>query len=115
MTRALVLVFSLLSLWSSPASAEEAKSEPMTEEQWLKTLRGSGSYQTGMNNVRRLIDAAYDDGAIAGARHWGDMREYYIGLARQEGCRRGKPYAEGPVACFRRQAGTGRVSDVDPG
>ena len=63
MTRALVLVFSLLSFWSSPASAEEAKSEPMTEEQWLKTLRGSGSYQTGMNNVRRLIDAAYDEEA----------------------------------------------------
>ena len=74
MKRALVVGLSVFLMCGSGASAEDAEEKPLTEEQWLKQLRGSGSYQTGMNNVRRLIDTSYDKGAISGARHWDDMR-----------------------------------------
>jgi hypothetical protein len=108
------LMFCMLLPWASSASAEEADSKPLTEEQWLKALRGSGSYRTGMENVRRLIDRAYDEGAIRGAKHWEDMRDYYISLGREEGCQRGKPFAEGPVKqCHRTQGPQPKITGKD--
>ncbi len=69
-----------------------------------------------MANVSRLIEAAYDEGAIAGASHWDDLREYYLSLAREKGCQQGLPYSEGPTKTCHRAEGekpamTGRVYD----
>ena len=87
----------LLVSFAIPSSAI---ADLQTDEAWLKTLRGSGSYREGMANVDRLVTAAYDIGAIAGASHWEDVHAYYTALARKKGCETGKPYAEGPVkAC----------------
>jgi hypothetical protein len=87
----IVAVFS-----ASPTSAEDLE----TNEDWVKAVRGSGSYQQGLTKVRDLTDRAYDVGALKGAKHWEDMRAYYISTARKKGCERGTPYAEGPVkAC----------------
>ena len=88
-------------LWlPSLAAAEEAPAEPQSEEARLKMLRGSGSYQEGLGNVRRLVEKAYDLGAIAGASHWEDMHDHYTRVALAKGCHRGKPLANDPVeAC----------------
>ncbi len=95
-------VFVLLcgtALFSSPARAEEERGEE-TQERWLAELRGSGTYHSGITAVRKYVDSAYDDGAIAGASHWEDIHEYYVGLARKKGCEKGITFADGPVqAC----------------
>jgi hypothetical protein len=79
-------------------AAEDAESE----KAWLLQLRGSGMYKEGLEAVHSKIDAAYDLGAIAGARRWEKIREYYIEVARSKGCKKGKPHAQGPVkACHR--------------
>jgi len=70
------------------------------DEQWLVALRHSSSYQKGMKQVREKLELSYDMGAINGALHWETIHEYYIGLARAKGCKKGTPYADGPVkAC----------------
>lgn len=100
MVRSLALALCLFSWPPALATADEAPSKPQSEEAWIKALRGSGSYQEGAGNVRRLVEKAYDLGAIAGASHWEDMHGYYTSLARTKGCQRGKPLAKGPVeAC----------------
>jgi len=98
------LTFSLLVgvLLPLAAAAEERATQPPTQEQWLKALRGSTTYRQGLGTVRDLVEQAYDLGAIAGASHWEDMHEYYDGLARAKGCEKGMPFAEGPTkACHR--------------
>lgn len=98
MRNVIFLLLCCAPLLPSPVSAEEAREA--SNEQWLAMLRGSGTYHDGITRVRRYVDAAYDDGAIAGASHWEDIHEYYIGLARKKGCEKGVPFAEGPVkAC----------------
>lgn len=110
-----VLLSLCLSLSSASwARAEDAPPKPTSEEQWLRGLRGSTSYREGMANVRRLVEAAYDEGAIAGASHWDDLREYYISLGREKGCKQGLPYAQGPTKACHRAVGappgiTGRI------
>jgi len=85
-----------------------AADEPDRDEQWLATLRNSGSYQTGMNQVREKIEFAYDRGAVNGASRWDTIHAYYIELARAKGCKTGLPFADGPVkACH-------QVSTVEP-
>lgn len=72
------------------------------EEAWLLQLRGSGMYKKGLEAVHSKIDAAYDLGAVAGARRWERIRDHYIEVARSKGCQKGKPHAQGPVkACHR--------------
>lgn len=94
--RALLTVCVVALFSTSTAFAENFQ----TNEDWVKSVRGSGSYREGLTKVRDLIDRAYDIGALEGAKHWEEMRTYYISLARNKGCERGKPYAEGPVkAC----------------
>ena len=85
-------------LLPSLAGAEESADY----EQWLVALRHSGSYQKGMKHVREKIEFSYDMGAVKGASHWETIHGYYIGLARAKGCKRGTPYADGPVkACHK--------------
>ena len=77
-----------------------AAEEPETEEQRLAALRHSGSYQEGMKQVREKIEFAYDLGAVEGASHWDTIHGYYVELGRAKGCKKGAPYADGPVkAC----------------
>ena len=72
------------------------------DEQWLVALRHSGSYQKGMKHVREKLELSYDMGAVNGASHWETIHDYYIGLARAKGCKKGTPYADGPVkACHK--------------
>jgi hypothetical protein len=102
MLRALSFSMFVSMLLPSTVGAEERSNQPQTQEQWLKALRGSGSYRQGLMDVRRLVEKAYDLGAIAGASHWEDMHEYYDGRARAKGCETGMPFAEGPTkACHR--------------
>ena len=98
MTRALtVLVFASL-LLPSLAGADEA----VSEEQALAMLRHSGSYQEGMKKVREKLEHAYDIGAVVGAAQWEKLHDYYIEVARAKGCKKGVPFAEGPVqACHK--------------
>jgi len=85
-----------------------AADEPDRDEQWLATLRNSGTYQKGMNQVREKIEFPYDRGAVNGASHWDTIHAYYIELARAKGCKTGAPVADGPVkACH-------QVSTVEP-
>jgi hypothetical protein len=96
MTVRVLVLLSFVVFSATSASAEDLE----TSEDWVKSVRGSGSYQQGLTRVRDLVDRAYDIGALKGAKHWEDMRAYYISMARKKGCERGKPYAEGPVkAC----------------
>ena len=77
-----------------------AAEEPESDAQALAALRHSGSYQEGMKQVRKKIDFAYDLGAVNGASHWNTIHSYYTELARAKGCKKGAPYADGPVkAC----------------
>ena len=102
MIRALPLALCFFFLVPSPADGEEQPERAQSKEQWLKDLRGSGTYRDGLDNVRRFVERGYDLGAIAGASHWEDMNEYYTGVARAKGCQRGQPFADGPVkACHR--------------
>jgi hypothetical protein len=99
MRNVVILVLTYAAFLSSPAGAEQGESA-QTEERWLAELRGSGTYHKGITSVREYVDAAYDEGAIAGASHWEDIHEYYIGLARMKGCQKGQPFTEGPIhAC----------------
>ncbi|MGB5701253.1 MAG: hypothetical protein WBM48_00425 [Polyangiales bacterium] len=109
MARFLSLVL-CLSMWlPSIAAAEAGSKAPATEDEWVKALRGSGSYREGLDAVRELVERAYDLGGIAGASHWEDVHEYYSGVARAKGCQRGKPFADGPVkACH-------QVTGSEPG
>jgi hypothetical protein len=50
-----------------------------------------------MKQVREKIDFAYDLGAVKGASHWETIHGYYIELARAKGCKKGAPYADGPI------------------
>ena len=92
------LLYLLALITTTSALANDLEKDP----QWVKAVRGSGSYQAGMRNVREYIDKAYDIGALKGAAHWEDIHVYFISLARAKGCQRGKAYAEGPVkACHK--------------
>jgi hypothetical protein len=91
-------------LLPSLAAAEEVA----PDEQWLANLRGSGTYKEGLSAVRAKIESAYDLGAVAGAVHWESIHDYYIELARAKGCKKGTPYAAGPVKACR------RVSKAEP-
>jgi hypothetical protein len=85
-----------------------AADEPARDAQWHATLRNSGSYKTGMNQVREKIEFAYDRGAVNGASRWETIHGYYLELARAKGCKTGVPFADGPVkACH-------QVSTVEP-
>lgn len=100
----MVLGAAILFVLTNVALAEEAK----TDAQWLKELRGSGTYRQGMAYVERVVEAAYDIGAIAGASHWEDVHAYYTRLARSKGCTRGsRSDGERVRACP-------RVSSVEP-
>jgi hypothetical protein len=103
MQRVIYVILCTSLLLPSLAGAEEPPTDQaQTPEQWLKALRGSGSYREGLADVRKYVEAAFDLGAIAGASRWEDVHEYYIGLARAKGCQKGKPYSAGPVrACHR--------------
>ena len=92
------VLLSLVVALPSIASAEEGQSDGS----WVRSVRGSGTYQKGLGEVRGLVEDAYDKGALRGASHWEDVHEYYLGLARMKGCERGKPHAEGPIkGCHR--------------
>ena len=93
MTRAPLVVCLAIFLSASSINADDLESN----EDWVKEVRGSGSYQAGLRNVRNLMEAAYDIGALKGAAHWEDIHSYFTSLARAKGCARGKKYAEGPV------------------
>ncbi len=72
------------------------------DTRWAQSVRGSGTYQKGLAEVRGLVEDAYDNGALRGASHWEEVHEYYLELARLKGCERGKPHAKGPVKeCIR--------------
>ena len=88
-------------LFASPSSAQDLESD----EDWVKAVRGSGSYQQGLRNVRNLLDSSYDVGALKGAAHWEDVHSYFLELARAKGCKRGMPYAEGPVKVCHKVSG----------
>ena len=93
----LYLALTFCAVQPSLAQADETPGDA----NWVKTVRGSGTYQKGLTQVRRLVDAAYDVGALRGAAHWEYVHEYYLGLARAKGCQRGTPFATGPVeACY---------------
>ena len=95
MTRLLPL---LLCTWLLPSFA--AADDPESKEQWLVELRNSGTYKKGMKEVREQIEFVYDLGAVAGASQWDAIHDYYIELARAKGCKKGAPYADGPIkAC----------------
>ncbi len=114
MIRALPFVFCLHLLCPSATGAEEPREQTQTPEQWLKALRGSDTYREGLGDVSRLVDQAYDLGAIAGASHWEDMSEYYAGRARAKGCEQGMPFAEGPSkACHRVDGPAPKLLDRD--
>jgi hypothetical protein len=52
--------------------------------------------------VREKIELTYDVGAVNGASHWDTIHGYYVELARAKGCKKGAPYANGPVkACHK--------------
>jgi hypothetical protein len=98
MTRALSYFLCAWMLLPSLASAEEH----VGDEQWLVALRHSGSYQEGVKRVREKLELSYDMGAVNGASHWETIHDYYVGLARAKGCKKGTPYADGPVkACHK--------------
>ena len=104
MRRFLPLLLCAWFLLPSPVSAEE----PADDEQWLASLRHSGSYQKGLSKVREKIEFAYDLGAVKGASEWETVHGYYLGLARTKGCKKGAPFADGPVkACH-------KVSKAEP-
>ena len=105
MARSFLLALCLVLWLPSLAAAEEAREAPQTEEEWLKELRGSGSYREGLDKVRELVERAYDLGGIAGASHWEGVHQYYTGVARAKGCERGKPLADGPVEVCHQLAG----------
>lgn len=80
------------------ARAEERKSD----DAWLKELRASGAYRQGRDYVSKVVDQAYDIGAVAGASHWEDVHAYYTRLARSQGCEKGSSSDSGHVrACPR--------------
>jgi hypothetical protein len=106
MTRLAFLSLCLFLSFPAVSLAEEVPTEELTEEQWLKALRASGSYRHGMEVVDKYISAAFDFGAIAGATHWEDIHDYYIQLARAKGCQKGKAYASGPVEACHRMSGS---------
>ncbi len=84
------------------ARAEEAKREPVTQEQWLAELRNSVTYREGLEEVRGKVEAAYDFGAIQGVLHWQQVHEHYLELARAQGCKTALPFVEGPLqACVK--------------
>ena len=91
----------VLSVTMTLPSLASADGEP-GDQSWVKAVRGSGTYQKGLANVRGLVEDAYDKGALRGASHWEVVQEYYLELARMKGCERGKPHAEGPVKECRR-------------
>ena len=93
MMRVLPLLVCAWLLVPSLAAAEESSKDA----EWLGVLRHSGSYQRGMKQVREKIDFAYDLGAVKGALHWETIHSYYIELARAKGCKKGAPYADGPI------------------
>ena len=98
MTRVLPFLLCAGLLVPSLAAAEE----PETEEQRLVALRNSGSYNEGMKQVREKIELTYDMGAVNGASHCDTIHGYYVEVARAKGCKKGAPYAEGPVkACHK--------------
>jgi hypothetical protein len=106
----LCLALVLCAAQPSPAEAEETQ----TDESWVKSVRGSGTYQKGITAVRRLVDASYDIGALRGAAHWEDIHEYYLGLARAKGCQQGKTYATGPVQeCHRVSGPEPQLTGID--
>jgi hypothetical protein len=73
---------------------------PASDEQANLELRRSGSYQEGMQKVRDKLELSYDVGAVNGATHWEAIHDYYVELARAKGCKKGAPYAAGPIkAC----------------
>ena len=87
------LLLSLVAILPTLASAEDGADNA----RWAQSVRGSGTYQKGLAEVRGLVEDAYDNGALRGASHWEAVHEYYLDLARLKGCERGKPHAKGPV------------------
>lgn len=85
-----------LCLVAALPSSARAEGEPDSAT-WVRSVRGSGTYQKGLASVRGLVEEAYDKGALRGASHWENVHEYYQELARMKGCERGKPHAEGPI------------------
>jgi len=90
-TGLLVCVTALLPALGASAESYE------TDEEWVKAVRGSGSYREGLRKVQDLMDRAYDIGALKGAAHWEGIHEYFISLARKKGCEEGKRHSAGPV------------------
>jgi hypothetical protein len=90
-----VLLFVVCACFFLPLLA--AADEPEHNEEWLVELRHSGSYKKGLEQVREKIEFAYDVGAIRGASQWDAIHGYFIELARAKGCKKGAPFADGPV------------------
>jgi len=106
----LCLALILCALQPSLTRADETPGD----KNWVKAVRGSGTYQKGITQVRGLVDAAYDVGALRGAARWEDIHEYYLGLARAKGCQRGTPFATGPVqTCHRVRSSEPELTGVD--
>jgi hypothetical protein len=105
MTRFLPLALCLTLRSTSIAAAEDVPERPTAEAQWLRSLRGSGSYRDGLRSVRTLVEQAYDLGAIAGASHWEDVHEYYTSVARAKGCERGNTFTDELMQACHRETG----------
>lgn len=91
-----------LSLLPAVASAESPPPEPQSEAADLAMLRKSGTYLDGLAHAREFFDMAYDVGAVRGAARWKVVHGYYLELARTNGCKKGLPFAKGPVkACHK--------------
>ena len=96
--RLALLLCLCLGVVAAPSQADDHEND----EDWVKAVRGSGSYQEGLRKVQNLIDQAYDVGALKGAAYYDEIHDYLLELARAKGCQRGTPYAEGPVKACRK-------------
>lgn len=95
-------LFLCMVLLSSLALAEK----PGGEDERLVELRNSATYQKGLTVAREKFDMAYDMGAVRGASRWEVLHQYYVELARADGCKKGFPYADGPVEICHKVSGS---------
>ncbi|MFW2390357.1 MAG: hypothetical protein ACN4G0_18625 [Polyangiales bacterium] len=87
------------------ASAESPPSETQSDANDLTRLRKSGTYQDGLAHAREFFDMAYDVGAVRGLTRWKVIHGYYLELADAKGCKKGMPFAKGPVQACRKIKG----------
>jgi hypothetical protein len=105
MHRLFALALFLLSL-PAVASAESPPPEAQSDANDLTMLRKSGTYQGGLAHAREFFDMAYDLGAVRGLTRWKVVHAYYLELADAKGCKKGMPFAKGPVEACRKVKGS---------